>query len=287
MNAIGIQDEVRETSNQMEKGALMQHVISKDGTKIAYEKSGNGAALILVDGAFGTRKFGPNGDLAKLLTEHFTVYTYDRRGRGDSGDTPPYTVEREVEDLDALIQVAGGSVLLYGISSGAGLALEAARQGLSIKKLAIFEAPYFLDDSRAPLPADYMAQMRTLTKADKRGDLVKLFMTKGVGVPAIFVFMMRFMPAWSKLKSVAHTVLYDSMIVEPYQHGKPLSPQEWASVSMPTLVTVGGKSPDWMRNGMQSLAETLPDAKLVTLPGQTHIVKVEALAPELINFLRA
>lgn len=262
----------------------MSYVTSKDGTRIAYEKSGSGPALILVDGAFGSRAFGPNGDLAKLLTDKFTVYTYDRRGRGDSGDTQPYAVEREIEDIEALIQVVGGSVLLYGISSGAGLALEAAKCDLPITKLAVFEAPFMVDDSREPLPADYMSRMKTLTKEDRRGELVRLFMTKGVGVPAIFVMLMRFMPAWSKLKAVAHTVLYDSLIVEPYQHNKAFTMQQWEAVAMPTLVTVGGKSPDWMKNGMQALADALPDAKLTTLPGQTHIVKADVLSPVLIGF---
>lgn len=262
----------------------MNTVTSRDGTHIAYDKVGSGPALILVDGAFGSRTFGPNPELAPLLAQHFTVYTYDRRGRGDSGDTQPYAVKREIEDIAALIEAAGGSAHLYGISSGAGLALEAANAGLNVQKLAIYEAPFIVDSSRAPLPADYMDKMNDLTRSDQRGKVISLFMTKGVGVPAPFVFMMRLMPAWKQMKSVAHTVIYDSLAVESHQHGKPLTRNDWPNITMPSLVVVGGKSPDWMHNGMQSLADMLPNAQHHTLPGQMHIVKAEALAPVLIEF---
>ncbi len=262
----------------------MQKVTSKDGTDIAYDKIGSGPTLILVDGAFGSRSFGPNGALAKLLAPQFSVITYDRRGRGDSGDTPPYAVEREIEDIDAIIQASGGSAYLYGISSGAGLALEAANAGLAVQKLALYEAPFIVDDSRAPLPHDYIDKMWEYTRADQRGKIVNLFMTKGVGLPAIFVLMMRLMPAWGQMKSVAHTVIYDSLVVEGHQRGKPLPESDFAGITMPTLVVAGGKSPDWMRNGMQALADVIPNAKHHTLPGQTHIVKAEALAPVLTDF---
>src|ERR1700730_9401146 len=135
----------------------MKKVLSKDGTLIAFDRSGNGEAIILVDGALCYRASGPSGPMAALLAEHFTVFTYDRRGRGDSGDTAPYAVEREVEDIDALIKEAGGDAFAYGVSSGAALALEAANRGLPIKKLVLYEAPFIVDDSRPPLPADFLA----------------------------------------------------------------------------------------------------------------------------------
>jgi pimeloyl-ACP methyl ester carboxylesterase len=265
----------------------MSKVTSKDGTSIAFDKIGQGPAIILVDGALCYRASGPNGPLAKLLAPHFTVFTYDRRGRGESGDTAPYAVEREIEDLDALINAAGGSVDVYGISSGAALALEAANRGFAIKKLVLYEAPFVVDDSRAPISEDYVAQMNKLIAADRRGDAVKLFMGKGVGLPAFVVAMMRFMPAWSTLKAVAHTLPYDTALTADKQRGQPLPANRWTAVTMPTLVMDGGKSPTWMRNAMKSLANILPNAKLRTLEGQTHMVKPEILAPVLAEFFGA
>jgi pimeloyl-ACP methyl ester carboxylesterase len=171
---------------------------------------GEGPPLILVDGALCYRASGPNGPLAELLRQHFTVFTYDRRGRGDSGDTAPFAVEREVEDLQALIEEAGGSAYVCGISSGAVLALDAANRGLAIEKLALYEAPFVVDDTRPPVPEDHRARLDQLVASDRRGEAVKLFMSEGVRVPAIFVTMMRFMPAWPKLKAVAHTLPYDT-----------------------------------------------------------------------------
>ncbi|MBA3426162.1 MAG: alpha/beta fold hydrolase [Rubrobacteraceae bacterium] len=262
----------------------MEQVTSSDGTKIAFDRSGEGPPVILVGGAFNTRSFGPNEGLSSLLAEHFTVINYDRRGRGDSGDTAPYSVEREVEDIQALIEVVGGSAHVFGISSGAALALETANRGLSIEKLALYEAPFVVDDSRPPVPNDYLERLEELVASGRRSDAVRLFMREGVGIPAVFVVMMRFMPAWSKLKAVAHTVVYDAAIVDDYQKGHPLPDGRWASVTAPTLVAVGGKSPAWMRHAMQALADVLPNARHRTLEGQTHIVKPQALAPVLMEF---
>jgi pimeloyl-ACP methyl ester carboxylesterase len=262
----------------------MNTVISKDGTHIAYDELGEGPPLLLVGGAFNTRTFGPNGGLAPLLAERFTVINYDRRGRGDSTDTAPYSVEREIEDLEALITETGGSAHVFGISSGAALAMEAANRGLAIDKLALYEAPFIVDDSRAPVPDDYLERLQSMVASDRRSDAIRLFMRQGVGVPAAFVAMMRIMPAWSKLKAVAPTVIYDAALVDDYQKGRPLPTDRWTSVTMPTLVAVGGKSPDWMRNAMSELPHVLPNAEHRTLEGQTHIVKPEALAPVLIEF---
>jgi pimeloyl-ACP methyl ester carboxylesterase len=265
----------------------MKTVTSKDGTLIAYDELGEGPPLVLVGGAFNTRSFGPNGALAPLMAERFTVINYDRRGRGYSTDTLPYAVEREVEDIEALIEEAGGSASVFGISSGVVLALEAANRGLNVEKLALYEAPFVVDDSRTPVPDDYLKRLENLVASDRRGDAVRLFMREGIGLPALIVALMRFMPAWSKLKGVAHTVVYDAALVDDYQKGKPLPAEHWASVTMPTLVAVGGKSPDWMRNGMRELADVLPNARHITLEGQTHIVKPEALAPVLVKFFES
>lgn len=236
-----------------------------------------------MDGALCYRSFGPMKALAALLARDFTVYTYDRRGRGDSGDTPPYAIEREIEDLQALIQEAGGSACVYGISSGAALALEAASRLTGVEKLALYEAPFIVDGSHPPISGDFLPQLNGLLASGRRGAAVRLFM-KLVGVPAVFVALMRFMPSWSKLTAVAHTLPYDIILTKDKQTGQALSAERWRSVTMPTLAVAGGKSPAWMRNAMQAVADVLPNARHRTLPGQTHMVSPKALAPLLGEF---
>ena len=261
----------------------MPHVISADGTKIAYETQGSGPPVILVDGALGYRALGFSKKLADELADRFTVYTYDRRGRGDSTDTAPYAVQCEVEDLEALIAAAGGSAHVYGISSGAALALEAANRGLPIDRLALYEIPFVLDESREPMDPHYRENLdRALADGD-RGEAVKLFM-RLVGVPGPFVFVMRFMPAWSKLKASAHTLPYDQTVLGDTGSGKPLPAARTAGVKVPTLAIGGGKSPEWMRNAMVAVAEAIPTAEYRTLEGQMHNVKATALAPVLADF---
>lgn len=261
----------------------MRTVTSSDGTAIAFERSGEGPAVILVDGALGSRASGPMGPLAPLLAPHFTVFMYDRRGRGDSGDTAPHAVAREVEDLDALITAAGGSAFVYGISSGAALALEAAASGLAITKLALYEAPFIVDDSRPPVPADYVPHLIDLIAAGRRGDAVELFMTQAVGMPVEAVAPMRRAPRWPGLEAVAHTLVYDGTIM-----GDCSAPIERAaSVTIPTLVMDGGASPVQMRNAAQAVAAALPSAQRRTLDGQTHDVAAAVLAPVLVEFFTA
>ena len=226
------------------------------------------------------------GPLAAALAPHFKVFTYDRRGRGDSGNTAPYAIEREVEDIEALIEEAGGSASVYGISSGAALALEAANRGLAIDRLALYEAPFIVDASRPPVPADVVAQLDELVASDRRSDAVRLFM-RLVGVPTVFVALMRLMPAWSKLTAVAHTLPYDMTIVKDNQRGNPLPARRWASVKVPTLVMDGGKSPAWIRNAMRALGEVLPNTQRLTLDGQNHMIKAAPLAPVLTEFFCA
>ena len=261
----------------------MKTVRSKDGTTIAFDQSGSGPALVLVDGALCHRGFGPMPSIAKLLAPHFTVIHYDRRGRGQSGDTPPYAVEREIEDLEAVIQEAGGSAYVFGTSSGAALALEAAARLRSIKRVALYEAPFFFNDVHPPRPKDYLATMSALIAADRRSHALKLFM-KTVGTPGIFVAIMPLTPIWPKLKAVAHTLPYDLAIVGDTGAGSPLSSERWTSVTIPALTAVGGKSPTWWQDAMKALATVLPNAQHRTLPGQTHMVKAEALAPILVEF---
>jgi pimeloyl-ACP methyl ester carboxylesterase len=256
---------------------------SKDGTLIAFERSGHGPALILVDGALCYRASGPSRPLAALLSERFTVYWYDRRGRGDSGDTMPYAVEREIEDLDALIREAGGSAFVYGISSGAALALEAANHGLAIRKLALYESPCIVDETHAPIPGDFLARLNELVAAGRRSDAVKMFL-RLVDLPAIAMVIMPLLPAWSKLKAVAHTLPYDITLVQDNQRGRPFRAGRWSGATMPTLAMDGGKSPAWIRNGMRALAGVLPNATFRTLEGQTHMLKADAAAPVLTEF---
>jgi pimeloyl-ACP methyl ester carboxylesterase len=261
-------------------------VTSRDGTAIAFNRSGQGRPVILIDGALCSRAFGPLPQLAPLLAQHFTVFHYDRRGRNESGDTPPYAVDREIEDVEAVLKAAGGAAFVFGLSSGAALALEAANRLSGIKKLAMYEAPFLVDDTYPPMPADYLTQLKALVAADRRTEAVKMFL-KRVGAPAFFIAVMQLMPVWSKLKAVAPTLVYDITIVEGNQRGKPLQAARWGSVRVPTLVYAGGKSPAWIRNGMKALTDTIPNAKLRVLEGQTHMIKPKVLAPVLIEFFQS
>jgi pimeloyl-ACP methyl ester carboxylesterase len=261
----------------------VRSVASADGTLIAYDESGRGEPLILVDGALCSRSLGPMPKLAALLAPHFRVFTYDRRGRGDSGDTKPYAVEREIEDLDALITRAGGSASVFAISGGAILALTAAARGLAIKKLALYEAPFIVDRSRPPVSKEYWASIAQAVTTGRRTEAVKLFL-KAVGAPAALVALMRLLPVWSKLKAVAHTLPYDGAIVQDHQRGEPLTASQWASVEMRTLVIAGAKSPAWMHNATHALADILPNAQRCILAGQTHNVAPKRLAPVLKQF---
>jgi len=263
---------------------LVKKVLSKDGTPIAFDRIGNGPPVILVDGALCYRGMGQTGQLAELLAQHFTVFTYDRRGRGGSGDTPPFAVEREVEDIAALLSEAGGAAFVWGTSSGAVLALEAANRLSGIKRLALYEAPFIVDGSRSTTEGDWV-RIGEAVAADRRSDALQLFL-KMVGAPAFFIAVMRLMPVWSKLKAVAHTLPYDGAIVRDNQRGKPLPGNRWASVTVPTLVTDGGKSPAWMRQANRSLAASLPNAQYRTLEGQAHMLKPKAHAPMLVEFFK-
>ena len=264
----------------------MPRVTSKDGTQIAYETMGSGPALILVDGAMCFRDSGPSRPLAEVLKDSFTVHIYDRRGRGESGDTQPYAVEREIEDLSAILEAAGGSAYVYGCSSGGALGLGMANAYAGVRKLIVYEAPFIVDSSRDPLPSDAASTTHALVAEGRRDEAVKRFM-KFVQVPAFGVFMMRVMmgKVWRKLTGIAHTLPYDYEIVGPYQQGKPLPAGEWRGIKVPALIADGGKSPAWMRNSQRALAKHL-GAEYRTLDGQTHIVNAAAHAPMIKEFFR-
>lgn len=196
-------------------------------------------------------------------------------------------MEREIEDIGALIQAAGGSALLFGGSSGAVLALEAAAHGLAITKLALYEPPFVVDDSRQPLPDNFVEQLKKMVAAGRRGDAAEAFMTTGANVPAEEVAEMRRAPYWPGVEAVAHTLIYDATIMGSTMSGKILPAARWAAVTVPTLVMDGGQSPAWARNAVQALVNILPNAQRRTLPGQVHNVGPEALAPALEAFFAA
>jgi pimeloyl-ACP methyl ester carboxylesterase len=264
--------------------SLTREVFSKDGTAIAFKRVGQGPPVILVDGALCYRGLGPSGQLAELLSRQFTVFTYDRRGRGSSGDTAPYAVEREVEDLAALLEEAGGAAYVWGTSSGAVLALEAASRMPGIKKLALYEAPFIVDDSRTTTEEGWV-RIGEAVEAGRRSAAVKFFL-KLVGVPAFLITLTQLLPVWTKLEAVAHTLPYDGALVGENQRGRPLPTGRWASVTAPVLVMDGGRSPGWMRHANQSLAAVLPNAQYRTLQGQAHMLKPKAHAPLLAEFFK-
>lgn len=262
----------------------MGTVISEDGTPIAFDRYGAGPPVVLVGGAFQYRAFDPRtAELARLLGARFTVFHYDRRGRGGSGDTAPYAVQREVEDLQAIVAEAGGSASVFGISSGAVLALEAAARGAPVTRLALYEAPFIVDDSRPPFPPDYLGRLNNFLALGSRGGAVR-FWLRLVGVPSPVVALMRCTPAWPKFKAVAHTLPYDAAIMAGTLGGVPLPAGRWTAVRVPVLSVTGGRSPAWMHHGMQALTDILPGAENRILAGQSHMVKPEALAPVLGEF---
>lgn len=257
----------------------MNTVTSKDGTTIAFDQVGQGPALILIDGALCSRGFGPMGSLAPLLAPRFTVFTYDRRGRGDSRDTAPYTVEREVEDIAALIAEAGGSAYVYGISSGAALALEAASRLPAITKLALYEPPYSLDPDAIRRFTEYRMQLDEVLAVGRRGDAVELFV-RLVGASDEGVAQTRQSPVWPAFEAVAPTLSYDAADLGDSS----LPTDRAASVTIPTLVLDGGASFPFMHATAVALASALPNGQQRTLKGQTHDVAAAALAPVLTEF---
>jgi pimeloyl-ACP methyl ester carboxylesterase len=260
----------------------MRTVISKDGTPIAFDQLGQGPALILVAGALCARLSWSGPELAKLLAPHFTVYNYDRRGRGDSGDTRPYAVTREVEDIEVLIDEAGGSAYLYGHSSGGALALEAAlRLGEKVKKLAIYEVPYNDDREAQRAWRAYIQQLTELLAANRRGDAVALFM-KYVGTPAEQIEGMRHTPAWPQLEAIAPTLAYDHAAILGEDVSVPI--ERAAQVRVPTLVMNGGASFPFMYETARTLGQAMPHAQLRTLEGQSHGPADDVLAPALQEF---
>ncbi|MCW2875691.1 alpha/beta fold hydrolase [Actinacidiphila oryziradicis] len=260
----------------------MPVVTSADGTAIAYERTGSGPALVLVDGAMCYRAAGPMQPLAALLQDNFSVYTYDRRGRGESSDTTPYAVAREVEDLQALIAQAGGEAYVYAISSGVALALATAAAGPWITKLALYEPPFMAEVGDSARIKEYTERLSELLDAGRRGDAVALFMTN-VGIPAEAVAGIRAQPGWAALEALAPTLAYDDEVL-----GDGSVPRDLAStIAVPALVLGGGASPQSLQQAAKATADSLPAAEHRTLDGQTHDVAPDVLTPVLVEFFGA
>jgi pimeloyl-ACP methyl ester carboxylesterase len=259
----------------------MDTVRSADGTTIAFDRTGSGPGLVLATGAFCDRQ--TTRSLTKLIATDFTVYEYDRRGRGASGDTPPYAIEREVEDLAAVAGAAGSTPFVFGHSSGAVIALQAAARGVPIAKVVAYEPPYIVDDSRSRPGADLADRLDALVTADRRGDAAKLFLTEAVGVPPEVVAMIEGSPDWPSMTAIAHTLAYDVTACDNNRMPSELL----AGIRVPTLILGGGKSPEWFQSTVRAVAATIPEARLRFLDGQDHGAADDVLAPVLVEFLRA
>jgi pimeloyl-ACP methyl ester carboxylesterase len=265
------------------KEATMHTIRSKDGTTIAFDKHGSGPALILVAGATSTRS--SKADLADVLAPHFSVYNYDRRGRGDSGDSAPYAVDREIKDIDALIDEAGGSAVLYGHSSGGCLALDATvALGDKVKGLALYEVPYNDDPQAQEAWGEYITRLTDALTSNRRGDAVALFMAIA-GVPEAEIESMREAPFWSAMEAVAPTLAYDHTYIMGKDGSVPI--ERAALVRVPTLVLTGELGARFMLETATTLSKVIPSATLRTLNGQTHVVHPEVLAPVLVEFFAA
>ncbi|MEU1368780.1 alpha/beta fold hydrolase [Streptomyces sp. NPDC005803] len=255
----------------------MDKTLSRDGTLIAYRRRGEGPPLILVGGALGTAE--TEAPLARLLAPRFEVVTYDRRGRGASGDGSPYAVEREIEDLAALAAVAGGRPSVFGVGAGGALALEAQAAGLPLARLAVYEPPYTPGAAGLLFKAGCTARLHRLLTAGDRGGAVELFLSV-TGVPADMIARMRRAPLWRTLESVAHTLAYDDAIL-----GDGSVPAgRFAAVTARALVVCGGFSPATARTSTHLLADALPRGRHRTLTGQTRELAPQAIAPVLEDF---
>lgn len=262
----------------------IERVSSADGTSIAFERTGDGPPLVLVGGAFCDRTARASGTpLAALLSPHFTAISYDRRGRGDSSDSANWALEREIEDLGAVIRAAGGSAYVYGISSGAVLGLAAAARELPISKLALYEPPLMLDPGRAAVFGDLAEQLRGHAAAGRRSEAAELFLTRVVQVPSPAVAQMKQGPMWRGLEALAHTLSYDVRITAL----TPALLDQAPGAHAETLALYGEACPPWMRDAILALAKAMPKGSARMLAGQTHDVDPQLLANALREFFGA
>lgn len=258
----------------------MPTTTSRDGTTIAYSVLGSGPALVLVDGALCSRAFGPMPGYAKALADSFTVYWYDRRGRGESGDTPPFAVQKEIDDLAAVLQAAGGSPYVCGTSSGAALALQGAVAGLPMKKLLMYEAPFVPVPKDGKTASQHVEALWELVKGDRRGAAVRYFMCDVVGMPKPIGYLFALVPMWPKLKAVAHTLPYDLSILADEAI---LGPRA-QGVKIPVMVAGGTKSPEALQQAVTRVAAAIPGATLRWVDGQTHNLAAVPAAEMMRSF---
>jgi alpha-beta hydrolase superfamily lysophospholipase len=258
----------------------MERVRSNDGTQIAYDRLGRGEPIVLVSGASTSR--GVHTDVATSLASDFTVLNYDRRGRGDSGDTLPYAVEREVEDIGAVIAAAGQSAAVFGNSSGAVLALRAAAAGLPISRLALWEPPFQVGPDASRRAHEYVSELSGRLAAGRRGDAMALFLST-VGLPPQVIAGMRQSPAWPAMEAVAHTLAYDAAVM-----GDSTVPTTLiASVNVPTLILTGGDTGAWADSAAGALSAVMPFSEHRVLERQTHAVAWDVLASALKRYFRS
>ena len=259
----------------------MQEIASRDGTKIAFDRSGNGPPVVVVCGAMCDRAL--MRPIAEELAKHFDVFNYDRRGRGDSGDTASYAVDREIEDLEALIAEAEGEASVYAHSSGAGLALCAAAHGLPIPKLVLHEPPYNTDgEEQQRISREYAENLEVILSEGRRGDAVELFMTT-VGMPLKIVEGLRQTPRWVELEAMAPTLAHDSEIMGDSTGGT-VPAELIGRVTTEALILSGGASPEWMIEVGRRIADGMPNGRHKVLEGQEHVVPPETIAPVLTEF---
>jgi len=256
----------------------METVTSADGTTIAFDQLGSGTPLVLVSGAACDRAV--DTAIAEALARHFTVLNYDRRGRGDSTDTAPYAVEREIEDLEVLLAAAGGSATVVGLSSGAALAAHAAASGVPIGHVVMWEPPFRLDAEGQRQSKEYAERLTALLAEDRRGDALALFMGM-VGLPEEMIAGIRQSPYWATGEGLAPTLAYDAAVLG--DGGVPEA--RFADIAAPTLVLAGAASPDWFRDSAQAAAVAIPGAAYDVLPGQTHDVAPDVLAAAVRGFV--
>jgi pimeloyl-ACP methyl ester carboxylesterase len=265
----------------------MPRVTSRDGTFIAYNSEGVGPAVILVGGALDDGS--ENAPLVPELAARFTVVNYARRGRGESGDTPPYSVEREIEDLKALIAEVGGSAHVFGASSGGALALEAAAAGLAIDQLAVYEVPYNLEEDGPHWNRGDVPEVEALLAQDRRGDVIELFM-RSVGSSEEDIAGAKQSPYWPPLEALAHTLAYDAACVGD---GPPPT-DRLARISQSTLVATGGGTPDSHATGVSrrfmdlaadAITAAIPQPERRVIEGGGHMVNATVIAPVLNQFL--
>lgn len=258
----------------------MHKVVSRDGTTIAYAKAGQGPPLVLVGGAFRDHTiFDP---IVSLVAPHCTTFAYDRRGRGESGDAPEWSLEREIDDLAAVVAEAGGEAVVFGGSNGAILALEAGLAGVPITRMALMEPPYLHAHPSSPRPpADFAAQLDELLRQERRGEAAEYLLRHQTGFSDEEIAAWKASPMWASNEALAHTLAYDAAVVGV----DPVPVERLRGLQVPALMCISDGTSDWLRAAAELAAAALPRSSTVTLPGLWHRVHPEALAPVLVEFV--